>query len=436
MRIKKFKILFSFILIVNCVTIFKVSAQECVLKVTGTNLYTPDKKKIVLRGVNAFTIFGRDEDGFPTFKDISATGANVSRIVWKAAESNGTRMSPTKLEILIKECIARNMIAMPELHDATGSEAASNEWKLVMDYWTSPDVIAVIKKYEKFILLNIANEVLPKKVTQEWEDMYKPAITALRVAGYKCPFVIDAPQWGRYMEAIISNGKNLVAHDPDHNIMFSWHPWNTYTLNSDIKTGIDQALQQNICMIIGEFGVNTYYDNGDPNIPQYIMEYSEEKQTGWISWEWYNKGEQHIHISNNPDEQCDGNGNCTEPSYTLFGRLVLFDSPASISKTSKKVNTNYFSSLTGCGTSTNTNLELNSDKGFKLYPNPSSGKATVLNLSKKNFAIEVFDIQGKLIFKRVGIEGNTFTLPNLLKGTYLIKFAIGGCNEQQKLIIN
>lgn len=410
-------------------------AQPCVLKVSGTNLYTPDDKKIVLRGVNAFTIFGRDEDGFPTFKDISATGANVSRIVWKAAMTDGTRMNPNQLEVLIKECIARNMIAMPELHDATGAEATSNEWKLVLDYWTSPDVIAVIKKYEKFILLNIANEVLPKKVTQEWEDMYKPAITALRVAGYKCPFVIDAPQWGRYVEAIISNGKNLVAHDPDHNILFSWHPWNTFTVKSDIKNGIDRALEQNICMIIGEFGVDTYYDKGDPDIPHFIMEYSQGKNTGWISWEWYNKGEQHEHVSKNPDEQCDENGNCTGPNYTPFGRLVLFDSPYSLSKTSVKIDENYFKNLSSCDGATKTGVKLNSGETFKLYPNPSPGKLTVENLSGNNFSLELTDIQGKLLLKKKNITGNKITLNYLQEGVYLVKLITDGSFKIHKAIV-
>jgi mannan endo-1,4-beta-mannosidase len=395
MRVRNFKILFSSILIISCHSILKVSAQECVMKVKATSLYTADNQKVIFRGVNAFTIFGRDEDGFPTFKDISATGANVSRIVWKAAMTDGSRMNPNQLEVLIKECISRKMLAMPELHDATGSAAGSKEWNLVMDYWISPDVKAIIKKYEKFILLNIANEVLPNKVTQEWEDLYKTAITRLRQAGYKCPFVIDAPQWGRYVDAIISNGKNLIEHDPDHNVMFSWHPWNTFTLKTDIKKGIDGALEQNLCMIIGEFGVNTYYDKGDPDIPQYIMQYSQEKQTGFISWEWYNKGEQHEHISNNPDEQCDGNGNCTEPTYTPFGRLVLFDAPNSISKTSVKVDESYFNNLTGCNVPTKTDAELNPEEGFKLYPNPSSGEVTVQSISGENYTIEVYDIQGK-----------------------------------------
>lgn len=88
----KFNIQCTALLFFNILFTSAVMAQPCVLKVDGTNLYTSDNKKVVLRGVNAFTISGRDEDGFPTFKDISATGANVSRILWKAATNDGTRI--------------------------------------------------------------------------------------------------------------------------------------------------------------------------------------------------------------------------------------------------------------------------------------------------------------------------------------------------------
>jgi mannan endo-1,4-beta-mannosidase len=399
-------------------------AQDCVVKVNGTNIFTPDSQKVILRGVNAFTIFGRDEDGFPTFKNISETGANVSRIVWKAATNDGTRMNPAQLETLIKECIARKMLAMPELHDATGKDANSAEWQLVMDYWTSPDVKAIIKKYEKFILLNIANEVLPGKVTQAWEDLYKPAITILRNAGYKCPLVIDAPQWGRFVDAIVSNGNNLLQHDPEKNIIFSWHPWNSFTKKSEIKAGIDNVLAKNLCLIIGEFGQPGYYDKGDPDIPQYIMDYSQEKGTGWLSWEWYNKGEQHEHISNNPDNQCDVNGNCSEPTYTPFGRLVLFEHKSSISKTAVKVNDIYFSGL-NCLHTFSFNTENQSPAIFRIYPNPAKNliqiDATKLSLSE--LCCNIRDLNAKLISSEKVQSGSQFDvdISSLPMGIYFVE---------------
>lgn len=412
--------------------ISEIKAQDCVLKVNGTKIYTPHQQQIVLRGVNAFTIFGRDEDGFPTFRDISSTGANVSRIVWKAAMSNGTRMDPAGLEVLIKDCVTRNMLAMPELHDATGKDGNSNEWNLIMDYWTSDDVKAIIKKYEKFILLNIANETFAGKVTQEWEDLYKSAITTLREVGYKCPLVIDAPRYGRYVEAIISNGRNLLEHDPEKNIIFSWHPWNTFTVKSDIKNGIDAALEQNLCMIIGEFGQPGYYEKGDPDIPQYIMQYSQEKGTGWISWEWYNKGEQHEHVSTHPDDQCNGM-ECGDPVYTDFGRLVLFDHEASISKTSVKLKDSYFSGLDCLPSSVNPDQK--NSQSFRIYPNPAPGKIHIQNLQGIPLNISIFNSSGKTVFNK-NLGKNVVPLPcNLPPGFYLVVAGWPENIQTEKLIV-
>ncbi|MGC9355418.1 MAG: cellulase family glycosylhydrolase, partial [Mariniphaga sp.] len=353
--------------------------------------------------------------------------------VFKAAMNDGTRMNPQQLENLIKECVENNMIAMPELHDATGKDGSSREWELIMDYWSSEDVKAIIKKYEKFILLNIANETFSGKVTQEWENLYKSAITTLRKAGYKCPLVIDAPRYGRYVEAILSNGQNLLQHDPEKNIIFSWHPWNTFTVKSDIKNGIDAALEQNLCMVIGEFGQPGYYEKGDPDVPHYIMEYSQEKGTGWISWDWYNKGEQHEHISNHPDDQCNGT-DCGDPIYTDFGRLVLFDHEASISKTALKVQDDYFLSLNCLPTSAKTN-EKKKAQSLRMYPNPASGYVYIENFERAPMSISIINHLGKIVLSK-NIEGKHKSVRfQLSPGVYLVTLIWPDKRETKQLIV-
>ena len=92
----------------------------------------------------------------------SATGdredrANAVRLFWYA--KNG--VSITEADGAIGRAIENGMIPILEMHDATGPSSWGNMADIV-SYWTSSDAVALVKKYEQHLIINIANEAGPK----------------------------------------------------------------------------------------------------------------------------------------------------------------------------------------------------------------------------------------------------------------------------------
>lgn len=247
------------------------------LYVKGRYLYTPSGEKIVLRGVNKMNVFS-DKTGEKSFPEIAKTGANVVRIVWMKQGGGGPQ-----LDTIISNCIKHKMIPLIELHDATGKWDKLQE---CADYWSRKDVVAVIKKYKRYLLLNIANEAGDASVTQEqFNTRYAAVIKQLRKAGIEVPLVIDAANWGRNENYLFNSAEPLLQADPKKNLVFSWHIWDSGIANQRISSAIDRSIQKNFMLLIGEFAPMEVKCNCC--IPyQFIMEYSQQKSIGWLSWSW------------------------------------------------------------------------------------------------------------------------------------------------------
>jgi len=262
------------------------SLPEGVMKVEGRFLYDKCGEKVVLRGVNAMIVYW-DREGTVTFPEIAKTGASCVRIFWKLDQPTPT---PEELDLAIANCIANEMIPMVGLWDAT------SDWSKLgfcVDWWTSPEIVEVVKKHEDYLLVNIANEAGDFSVTEkEFQDGYEVSISRMRDAGIHTPLVIDAAGWGRGEDYILNTGQNLLDADPDHNLIFSWHPWDPVNRGGSkerIKAAIDASISKNICMIIGEFSRCEFCDDceGKPIEWQYIMEYAGKNEIGWLAWVWW-----------------------------------------------------------------------------------------------------------------------------------------------------
>lgn len=166
-----------------------VPKQKLTHYVSGRFLYAPDDEQVILRGVNCMNVVS-DPTGEKTLPEIAKTGANVVRMMWMAWGGYGD-----KLDILLGNCIRNKMIPLLELHDATG------KWDRLdscVAYWLRPDVKRVLIKYQKYLLLNIANEAGDGTVTQQdFAQRYATAVQKLRKGGIRVPLVIDAANWGR-----------------------------------------------------------------------------------------------------------------------------------------------------------------------------------------------------------------------------------------------
>lgn len=70
-----------------------------------------------------------------------------------------------------------------------------------------------------------------------------------------------------------------------------------------------------------------------------------------------------------------------------------------------------------------------------IYPNPSNGTFSVNN-SNKMYSIEIYSIIGQKIYSEENSTKSEITLPNSIKGTYLIRVSIDSDSVIKKLIIN
>jgi len=251
--------------------------------VDGRFLYDSCGERVILRGTDVMTAWW-DHGGATTFPQLAQTGANCARIFWQTGHSY---LDASHLDLAITNCINNDMIPMVGLWNATGEWA---QLQTCVDYWTSPSIVAVVQEHEQYFLLNIANEAGDGSQTDaEWRTAYENAITQIRNAGIICPLVIDPAGWGRDENYIFNSGQALVDHDPLHNIIFDWHPWDAVPeggTKERIRNAIDTSIALDICFIIGEFS-HIGVDLSKRTEWEFILQYATENDIGWLPWVWW-----------------------------------------------------------------------------------------------------------------------------------------------------
>jgi hypothetical protein len=390
--------------------------------VFGRQLYDKCGEKVILRGVSNPNIwFG--SSGLPAYDEIEQTGANVVRIVW---DTNGTA---SQLDEAITNCFDRYMIPMVECHSATG---VWSKLPNVVNYWTKPEIAAVLIAHEEYLLLNIANECGDYSVSATaFRTGYEAAILQIRDAGIHVPLVIDGTDWGKNINVLQSEGPALIEADPDHNLIFSIHMWwpamYGYSV-SDIADEIEQSVNMCLPLIVGEFsqmhGSCSETEITPQNSISYltIIEQCQLNEVGWIAWSW--------------------RGNCnyrwdmtTDGTYaTLYdwGLEVCVTDENSIQNTSERsyylnhqeCNTTEEYTYDTCTVYTSIIEENISSNGFSIepnYPNPFSVSTQI--------AYEVF-IPANVIINIYNIQGNKVkTLVNDWKPTGKYTISWNGEND-------
>jgi len=299
-----------------------VPGEGDTMYVEGRHLYTSAGEKVVLRGVNEMFVWSDDRDGTRLLPEIAKTGANCVRLVWTAEEGD-----ESTLVELIERCIAHRMIAMPECHSATG------EWEkldVCVNFWNHPDLIDGIRRNREWTLLNIGNEVGDGNVTAEqFKTGYMEAIDSLRGWGYTVPLVIDASRWGQDVDLIFATWREILAHDPLHNILFSVHSYWPDTENYHrVATG---SVNEGLPVIIGEGPSPTSYP--DCNILDYGtgLNVTGQNEIGWLSWSW--GGLPNGHCVPNFDHTLDGVFGAWRTAYAAD---MMAEHPYSLMRTAER----------------------------------------------------------------------------------------------------
>lgn len=258
------------------------------MQIRGRDLYDTNNEKVLLRGVNKMNVW-TDPTGEASFPQIQRAGANTVRIVW----TTGT--TAQALDTVIGNAIDHELIPMIELHDAT-----SNLWGVpaMVDYWTRDDVVAVIRKYERFLLVNIANEAGAWDTSAaDFAAVYRTAIARMRDAGIRTPLVIDAPDSGKNIDVLFAKATELQTADPQHNLLFSVHVY--WAISWGMGGGyiwdkLGAAFTAGMPLVIGEFsqwgawtapGVSICAPAGEVDY-QTVLQAAHAYGIGWYAWEW------------------------------------------------------------------------------------------------------------------------------------------------------
>lgn len=285
-------------------------------------LYDSCGEQVILRGVNHPTLYV-DRQG-TALPEIAKTGANSVRLFWFATHG----VPITDAEPAIAAAIAAQMIPILEMHDSTC------EWSLdpIVDYWTSDEALALIKRFERHLIVNIANEASASS-SSAFRTTYSAIVATMRDAGIHVPLMIDGSRCGRDHEVLLSQGKALLDADPDHNLIFSAHLYDPMAA-SELRSVYEAFARAKLPFIVGEFANKSPPGCGAALNYRALIEEAQQHGVGWLAWSW-----------GNDDPAASWNTDCAEFDMTRtfafdslegWGEEVAVSHPASIQNTSAR----------------------------------------------------------------------------------------------------
>ncbi len=300
------------------ITTNPTSSNNAGFYIEGTTLYDANGNPFVMRGVNHAHTWYKDQLSV-AIPAIAATGANTVRIVLSDGQQ-WTKDSLSAIQSIITLCEQNKLVTVLEVHDGTGSDSQT-VLDNIANYWIEMKSALIGK--EKTVILNIANEWFGTWDGAVWAQGYTTVIPKLRNAGIKNTIMVDSAGWGQYPQSVFDYGTQVFNSDPLKNTMFAIHMYEYAGGDaSTVKNNIDNVLNKNLALVIGEFGIK--HTNGDVDEAT-IMSYSEEKNVGYLGWSWKGNG--------SGLEYLDMSNDWAGTSYTEQGNAII-NGPNGIKATS------------------------------------------------------------------------------------------------------
>lgn len=205
-----------------------------VFYVTGRRLRDNDRVPVTLRGVNLPLLDDWDFPASDRLAEVEKSGANAVRIQWYAQYPDPARpaYSITHLDAFLDRCRLHRMIPILELHDCTCQGDPQLVNIQLIPWWTRADVVKVLRRHERYLIINLANELgeyrfggATPAALDAFKNAYKQAISSIRAQGLRMPIMIDAPDCGTSLHALVSIGHELINHDPRRSLLMSAHAY-------------------------------------------------------------------------------------------------------------------------------------------------------------------------------------------------------------------
>ena len=283
--------------------------QEGSFKVSGRKILDANNKEFLMRGCNYSWCWQRGHENtvIPAAKRI---GCNIIRIQLGDGKQY-YKPSADELKYLIELCERNKLIAMFNTHDETGSnnysdlERAANFWIEMKD---------VLNAHLATVIVNISNEWFGSwNQADAWADGYLKVIPKMRDAGIRNMLVVDCAGYGQWPSSMFQRGNDVAAADKLKNTVLSMHLYDDAGKSDyTVKNNIDNALRLNVPVIIGEFA---YKHKGNDVAWQTILDYSKEKNMGWLVWSWTGNG--------SGTEDCDMFGSYDDSQYKPNGTYTV-----------------------------------------------------------------------------------------------------------------
>lgn len=219
---------------------------------------------------------------------MKAIGCNTVRVVLGTGDQH-PRTSSAELATIIHDLEAHQMLAVLEVHDCTGYGELQHAPRAVpltsaTAYWTSPEIMAVLKGHENTTIINIANEPIGNAIVDTWFDSTSQAILALRLAGLAHTIMVDGPNWGQdFTGTMRARAAELLAADPEKNLIFSIHIYESFKDRASIEAYLRAFVEAKLPLIVGEFATE---NNGIPVDAKSVLELCAQFGIGFLGWSW------------------------------------------------------------------------------------------------------------------------------------------------------
>lgn len=260
------------------------------LYVDGMALRSKTGADVAWRGMELMWGPTSDANARRLCQNIKAFGANAISPLFQAGQDNAQDVR----ECLVAARAEGLLVGVNADHSAGGTS------------WIKRSDIVQLCNEADHVMLESEVELgsIDAMTLDQWKQNAKTFITNMRAVGHKAPIKVGSPTGGRLPQYALRAGAELVAHDPEHSLIFTWQaywPSTTQGWQFTRDRGWDTLLGPNpgnlggtaaalavveaiktsgLCFIVGLDGAD------DIGVTPYVELASRCHQNG-IGWQWW-----------------------------------------------------------------------------------------------------------------------------------------------------